>query len=245
MKLIYFAFFVLASSVFDPLHSVRADSLDSSSENSSNKKALPVEEIRDFVEVFQKIKDDYVRPMTNENLMESAMRGMVGQLDPHSSFLNAKHYAELQEGTSGQFGGLGVEISIEDEAIVVIAPIDDSPAKKAGILAGDIVTKVNNTPVSGFGIENAVRRMKGKPGTIVTITIQRKGHSEPINFKIKRSLIDRKSVKIKAIIPGYLYIRISHFQIQTGKELSIKVKQFLTSAWGAVMVYLSHPTEVK
>ena len=224
MNLFYFFFVFISIAI---LSLSNAD--DNTSPNSgldNIKTELPLDEIRDFVEIFNKVKTDYVEALNDSNLMEKALRGLISELDPHSSFLSEEHYTDLRENTSGKFGGLGIEIGLKKDAIIVISPIDDTPAEKAGILPGDIITKVDNSPVGGLGIENAARRIKGPPGTKVSITLERTGHSKALNFEIKRALIDNKSVTIKKLPPGYLYVRISQFQTSTGNELATKLTKF-------------------
>jgi len=224
MNLFYFFLVFIPVAVLSLSNADENPSLNSELDNVKNE--LPLDEIRDFVEIFNKVKTDYVEPLNDSKLMEKALRGLISELDPHSSFLSEEHYADLRENTSGKFGGLGIEIGLKKDVIVVISPIDDTPAQKAGILAGDVITKVDNSPVGGLGIENAARRIKGPPGTKVTITIERSGNPKELNFEIKRALINNKSVTIRKLPPGYLYVRISQFQISTGNELATKLASF-------------------
>lgn len=180
---------------------------------------LPLDELRTFTEVFSKIKNDYVEEVDDRKLLEDAIRGMLAGLDPHSSYLDKKSYEELQEGTSGEFGGLGIEVGMEDGFIKVISPIDDTPAQKAGIKAGDLIIKLDDTPVKGLSLNDAVSRMRGKPGTEITLTVVRNGEDKPLKITIVRDIIKVNSVRARTLEPGYGYLRISSFQANTGPDL--------------------------
>ena len=140
---------------------------------------LPVEELRAFADVFNAIKQGYVEPVEDKKLITSAISGMLSGLDPHSAYLDADAFKELQVGTQGQFGGLGIEVGMEDGFVKVISPIEDTPAFRAGIKAGDLIVKLDDTPVKGLSLGDAVKRMRGKPNTKITLTIARKGESKP------------------------------------------------------------------
>ena len=179
---------------------------------------LPVDEIRAFAEVFAKIKKDYVENVEDSVLLEYAIRGMLEGLDPHSSYLDEEAYLNLQEGTSGQFGGLGIEVGMEDGFIKVISPIDDTPAQKAGLQAGDLIIRLDDTPVKGMSLNDAVERMRGEPGTDITLTIIRDGADKPLKVTITRDVIKVKSVRTQILEPGFGYLRISHFQSRTAED---------------------------
>ena len=215
-----FAFITLFFLITGPSWSETGDAKPSDQNLQPLDNNMPLKEISDFVEVFQKIKKDYVESLSDGEIMEKALQGLSGQLDPHSSFLNKRNYTDLKENTSGKFGGIGIEIGLRKDAIVVISPVDNSPAKTAGILPGDIITKVDNSPISNLGIENAAKKIKGSPGSRVKVTIRREGEAEPLNFEIIRSLINNKSVSIKQLTSGIMYIRISQFQTSTGEALA-------------------------
>lgn len=185
---------------------------------------LPLDELRTFTEVFAKIKNDYVEPVDDRKLLEDAIRGMLAGLDPHSTYLDAESYNDLQEGTSGEFGGLGIEVGMEDGFIKVISPIDDTPAQKAGVKAGDLIIKLDDTPVKGMALNDAVNRMRGKPGTNITLTILRSGEEKPLQFTITRDVIKINSVRARTLEPGYGYVRISSFQAKTGQELGTELE---------------------
>lgn len=180
---------------------------------------LPLEELRTFTEVFAKIKSEYVETVDDKTLLENAVRGMLSGLDPHSSYLDAKDFEELQVGTSGEFGGLGIEVGMEDGLVKVIAPIDDTPAHRAGVQAEDLIVRLDDTPVQGLELSDAVNLMRGKPGTDITLTIIRKGEDKPIQAVITRAIIKVQSVKSHMLEPGFGYLRISQFQTQTGAKL--------------------------
>lgn len=180
---------------------------------------IPLDEIRTFTEVFSKIKNDYVEPVDDRKLLEDAIRGMLAGLDPHSAYLDKESYEELQEGTTGEFGGLGIEVGMEDGFIKVISPIDDTPAQKAGVKSGDLIIKLDETPVKGLSLNDAVNRMRGKPGTEITLTIIREGEEKPLQLTIVRDIIKVNSVRSKTLEPGYGYLRISSFQANTGPDL--------------------------
>ena len=181
---------------------------------------LPVEELRAFTEVFGRIKSDYVEPVADKKLITEAITGMVAGLDPHSSYLDADAFRELQVGTQGEFGGLGIEVGMEDGYVKVVSPIDDSPAARANIKPGDLIIKLDETPVKGMSLNDAVKRMRGKPNTQITLTIARKGEAKPIIVTLTRAVIKIQSVKSKLIEPGYAYFRITQFQEQTGETLA-------------------------
>ncbi len=176
---------------------------------------LPVEELRTFSDVFGRIKNDYVVDVDDKELIENAIRGMLSGLDPHSSYLDAEEFTELQVGTTGQFGGLGIEVGMEDGFVKVIAPIDDTPAQRAGVKAGDLVIRLDDTPVKGMTLNEAVKIMRGKPGSTIVLTIVREGLDKPIKISITRDIIKVKSVRARMLDPGYGYLRISQFQSKT------------------------------
>ena len=180
---------------------------------------LPLEDLRTFTEIFAKIKNDYVEPIEDKALLENAIRGMLAGLDPHSAYLVPADYKELQAGTSGEFGGLGIEVGMEDGFVKVISPIDDTPADRAGVEAGDLVIRLDDTPVKGMALSDAVKIMRGKPGTDIVLTIVREGADKPLNITITRDVIRVTSVKSKLLDPGYGYVRISQFQSRTGDNL--------------------------
>jgi len=181
--------------------------------------SLPIEELRAFTEVFGAIKTNYVEPVEDKKLITEAINGMLTGLDPHSSYLDAEAFRELQVGTQGQFGGLGIEVGMEDGFVKVISPIEDTPAHKAGIKPGDLIIKLDETPVKGMTLNDAVKKMRGKPNTSITLTITRKGEATPLIVTLTRAVIRVQSVKSKTIEPGYAWIRISQFQEATAEHM--------------------------
>ena len=186
---------------------------------------LPVAQIRTFAEVFAKIKKDYVEDVEDGTLLENAIKGMLEGLDPHSSYLDEDAYLDLQEGTSGEFGGLGIEVGMEDGFIKVISPIDDTPAQKAGLQSGDLIIRLDETPVKGMSLTDAVTRMRGEPGTDITLTVIRDGVEKPLKFTITRDVIKVKSVRVQTLEPGFGYLRISHFQTRTAEDARKALQQ--------------------
>lgn len=185
---------------------------------------LPLQELHAFTEVLEKIKNDYVEPVEDKELLESAIRGMVSGLDPHSSYLNAEAYHELQLGTTGQFGGLGIEVGMENGFVKVISPIDDTPAQRAGVQSGDLIIRLDETAVKGLSLNDAVKLMRGKPGTKIVLTVIREGQEQPLKFTLVRDVVKVKSVKKELFDEGYAYIRISQFQTQTQDNLVDAIK---------------------
>ena len=181
---------------------------------------LPLEELRMFAEVFGRIKSAYVEPVTDEQLLEDAIRGMVAGLDPHSSYLAPDDFGSLQESTSGRFGGLGIEVGMKDGFIHVISPIDDTPASRAGLQSGDLIIKIDDTPVQGMGLSEAVDLLRGEIGTSVRLSIMRDSADAPFEVEIERAAIKSSSVKSRLLADGYGYVRISQFQANTGEELN-------------------------
>jgi len=180
---------------------------------------LPLEELRTFSEVFGRIKNDYVEPVDDRALLESAIRGMLSGLDPHSSYLNKDEYRDLQVGTTGEFGGLGIEVGMDNGFIKVISPIDDTPAARAGLKSGDLISRIDDRPVKGMSLNEAVNLMRGKPGAEITLTIVREGTERPFEVKMVRDVIHVASVKSRTLEPGYVYVRVAHFQSRTTEDL--------------------------
>ncbi|WP_152226938.1 S41 family peptidase [Pseudomonas sp. SCB32] len=178
---------------------------------------LPLDELRTFAEVLDRVKAAYVEPVDDKTLIENAIKGMLSNLDPHSAYLGPEEFAELQESTSGEFGGLGIEVGSEDGFVKVISPIDDTPAAKAGIQPGDLIVKIDGKPTKGQSMNEAVDSMRGKAGSPITLTIVR-GGGKPFDVELKRAIIKVKSVKSQMLEPGYGYLRITQFQVNTGEE---------------------------
>ncbi len=181
---------------------------------------LPVEELRAFSNVFGRIKSDYVEPVSDKTLITSAINGMLSGLDPHSAYLDADSFKELQVGTQGEFGGLGIEVGMEDGLVKVISPIEDTPAYKAGIKSGDLIIKLDDKLVKGLTLGEAVKLMRGKPGSTILLSILRKNEPKPLQINVTRAVIKVRSVKSKLVEPGYAFVRITQFQEHTGENLA-------------------------
>ena len=186
---------------------------------SAAKTSLPLNQLQTFSEVYLKIKQNYVDDISDKEIFDNAIKGMLEGLDPHSTFLNEKDFEDLQIGTKGEFGGLGIEVTMEEGFVKVITPIDDTPAYRAGIKAGDLIIEIDNNSVKGLSLNQAVDLMRGKVGTDIFLTIARKGENAPLEIKITRDKIKVQSVKYEIIDKHYGYIRISSFQNKTGKNL--------------------------
>jgi carboxyl-terminal processing protease len=180
---------------------------------------LPIEELRTFADVFGAIKQGYVEPVEDKKLITYAISGMLSNLDPHSAYLDADAFKDLQVSTQGEFGGLGIEVGMEDGFVKVVSPIEDTPAYRAGIKAGDLIIKLDDTPVKGMTLADAVKKMRGKPKTSIKLTVARKGEPKPLEFTIVRDKIKVQSVKSKSVEPGYGYLRVTQFQEETASDV--------------------------
>jgi carboxyl-terminal processing protease len=188
-------------------------------ERDQEKFSVPLDELRTFTDVYARIKTDYVVEVGDKKLLEYAIRGMLAGLDPHSAYLDADEFRELEIGTTGEFGGLGIEVGMENGFVKVISPIDDTPAQRAGVKAGDLIVRLNEKPVKGMSLTDAVNLMRGKKGTDITLTIVREGVDEPVTLSITRDIIRVKSVKDQLLEPGFGYVRITSFQAKTTQSL--------------------------
>ena len=195
---------------------------DTSQDNAAIDEAgqLPLEDLRTFSLVLEQFRAAYVEPVSDKTLLENAIRGMLGELDPHSTYLDETDFNDLKNMTSGEFGGLGIEVGAADGFIKIIAPLDDTPASRAGIHAGDIIIKIDAKSVQGMAIHDAIDLMRGKVGTPIALTIMREKQEQPLEFNLVREIIKTRSVKEKFLAPGYAYIRIAQFQASTTEELT-------------------------
>ena len=193
---------------------------------------LPTAELRTFTEVFDRIKKNYVEEVDDKTLIENAIRGMLSGLDPHSTYMDESSYKDLREGTKGEFGGLGIQVGMEDGFVKVISPIDDTPAYRAGVKAGDLIIRLDNQPVKGLSLGQAVNLMKGKPGTAILLTIVREGEEKPLKIKVVRDIIRTKSVRSKLYNEHYGYVRITTFQVNTASDLLKELKTLRKAAGG-------------
>lgn len=205
---------------------------------------LPLDELRTFADVFNQIRVSYVEEVDDKTLLENAIRGMLAGLDPHSTYLDAKSFDDLQVNTTGEFGGLGLEVGMEDGFVKVITPIDDTPAQKAGIEAGDLIVKLDGKPVKGMSLNEAVEAMRGPRGSEIELTIVREGLSQPFSVKLKRDIIKVVSVRSRSLEPGFGYVRIAQFQANTGSEFRKavdKLKQANQPLKGLVLDLRNNP----
>lgn len=185
----------------------------------SQPRPLPIEEVRLFAEALEAIRTAYVREIDDQTLINYAIRGMLAGLDPHSAYLSSDDYDSLQENTEGQFGGLGIEVGEENGYIKVITPIDDSPAARAGVMPGDLIVEINGRPVREMLVNDAVELLRGEPGSAVRVTLMRENEVEPIDLTLTREIISAVSVRHRTLEPGYGYIRIAQFRVNTGQEV--------------------------
>ena len=195
---------------------------------------LPLSELQTFVEILNRVQQDYVEQVDDDTLLESAIRGMLSGLDPHSAYLDADEFKDITISTSGKFGGLGIEVQGQNGFVRVIAPIDDTPAQRAGVEAGDLIIKVNEKPVKGLTLTESVRLMRGEPGTKVTLEVLREGESQPLQIDIVRDIIEVRSVRSRMLEPGYGYLRISTFTGGTGRLLEEELQKLRERNEGAL-----------
>jgi carboxyl-terminal processing protease len=195
-----------------------------------NSETLPWEDARLLAEVLERVKQDYVDKVDDHDLMESAIRGMVSALDPHSAFLDSDEYDEIRISTTGNYSGVGIEVTMEDEGVKVVAPIDGTSAAKAGIHPGDMIVAIDGVPIDTSGLNDAISRMRGKAGTSVKVTVKRAGTEAPVDFMLERSNVQVHSVKSELLEPGYGYVRITHFSETTGGDLSKAIATLKSSS---------------
>jgi carboxyl-terminal processing protease len=195
----------------------------------AEKTPIPLSQIRTFAEIFTRIKLNYVEPISDEQLLEYAIEGMLGGLDPHSVYLKGERYNDLNEGTTGAFSGLGMEVIMEDGFVKVVAPIDDTPAAEAGIMTGDLIIRMDGKTVTGLSLSEATERMRGEPGTKITITILRESEPDPFDVELTRALVRLNSVKRKRLSDSIGYLRVTQFQIATAENFRKELKQLRES----------------
>ncbi|CEK09691.1 S41 family peptidase [Legionella hackeliae] len=215
-----------------PAFTAAADTSSSTSEDTTTTKKIPMEDVQRFSNAIGQIKKYYVKPVDDKELFDNAIRGMLNGLDPHSTYLDEDAFKELQTSTSGEFGGLGIEVTMEDGVVKVVTPLVDTPAFKAGIKAGDYIIKLGNRSVQGISLKEAVDLMRGKEGTTLDLTILRKGESKPLVFSLIREKILIKSVKSKLLDDGYGYVRLTQFQAMTGEDMEKAIAQLKQEAGG-------------
>lgn len=201
-------------------------------EDQSSTKQIPMEDVQRFSNAIGEIKKYYVKPVDDKELFDNAIRGMLSGLDPHSTYLDEDAFKELQTSTSGEFGGLGIEVTMEDGVVKVVTPLVDTPAFKAGIKAGDYIIKLGSKSVQGISLKDAVDLMRGKEGTTLDLTILRKGENKPLTFSLVREKIMIKSVKSKLLDDGYGYVRLTQFQALTGQDMEKAIAQLKQQSGG-------------
>lgn len=188
---------------------------------------LPLEELRTFTRVYDHVRNGYVDEIDDAKLLEYAIKGMIAELDPHSAYLDKEAFADLQASTSGEFGGIGLEVSLEEGFVKVVTPIDDSPSAKAGIMSGDIVVRIDDNPVKGMDLNKAINLMRGPKNTPIKITVMREGVDQPLEFDLMRDIIKVPSVRTRTLEQDFFYVRIAQFQLDTGKETAQKLREQL------------------
>ncbi len=179
---------------------------------------IPLKEIQEFTEILERVKRDYVEEVDDSELMEHAIRGMLSGLDPHSSYLDAEQFREMQVSTSGRFGGLGIEVQMQDGFVKVVAPIDDTPAQRAGLEPGDLIIRLDEKQVKGMDLNEAVKIMRGDPGTTITLTVVREGRDQPFEVDIERAIIRVTSVRSRMLDDDFGYLRVSQFNAEASKN---------------------------
>ncbi len=195
---------------------------------------LPLNELRSFTEVFSRIKTDYVEPVEDKKLLEDAVQGMLAGLDPHSAYLDADSFKDMRVETEGQFGGLGIEVTMENGFVKVVSPIEDTPAARGGVKPGDLIIRLDDKAVKGLTLTEAVRLMRGKPGSDITLTIVREGATKPLKITLTRAVIKIQSVKSRMLESGFGYVRVTQFQAGTDKGLAEALKKLETENKGTL-----------
>jgi carboxyl-terminal processing protease len=205
------------------------DTTTATSATNDQNAELPLKDLRLFTRIFEHIRRSYVDPISDQQLLENAIKGMLGEMDPHSAYLDAEIFENIQESTQGEFTGVGIEMTTENGFIKVITPIDDTPAQKAGILAGDIIIKIDQESIQGFSNHEAAEKIRGAAGSSVVFTIIRENNDQPIDITVTRDIIRSISVKGRVIDDAIGYIRIAQFQANTGTEFVRTVKKLRTN----------------
>jgi len=193
---------------------------------------LPFKDLQTFVEILNRVKADYVEPVEDKVLLENAVRGMLTGLDPHSAYLDQEEFKEMNIATSGRFGGLGIEVQMQNGFVRVVSPIDDTPAAKAGMQPGDLIVKIDDTPTKGLELSEAVQKMRGEPGSKIVLTVVREGAAAPLTVPMERAIINVASVRGRMLEPGMGYLRVSSFTTETGASLDKELKKLKKEAGG-------------
>lgn len=208
-------------------HGVFADRGAASAETS-----LPLQDLQAFVEILNRVKTEYVEAVDDKTLLDNAVRGMLSGLDPHSSFLDAEEFKDMSIATSGKFGGLGIEVQMHNGFVRVVSPIDDTPAAAAGVQPGDLIVRIDDQPVKGMELSEAVDLMRGEPGTKVKLVIARENTPQPIDLELTRAVIQVTSVRSRLLSPTLGYLRISSFTTETGRSVESEIAKMKTAAEG-------------
>lgn len=230
-KLSYSALVALfAASSFFPITLLAEEGQEDSSQPTQQR--IPMEDVQRFSNAISEIKKYYVKPVSDKELFDNAIRGMLSGLDPHSSYLDENDFKELQTATNGEFGGLGIEVTMEEGVIKVVTPLVDTPAFKAGIKAGDYIIKLGPKSVQGLELKDAVELMRGKPGSTIELTILRKGVNKPLTFTLVREKIQIKSVKSRLLDNQYGYVRLTQFQTMTNHDMEQAIAELKKQSGG-------------
>jgi len=208
-----------------PLVFAQSSSEPVDSEDQDTVSVLPLEDLRVFTRAYDMIRSAYVKEIDDRTLLEYAIRGMLDELDPHSSYLDATSYEDLQVNTTGEFGGVGIEVGMEDGFVKVIAPIDETPAARGGVESGDLIIKIDGNSVKGLTLNAAVEKMRGPKGSDITITIVREGVESPFDLTLTRDVVKVRSVRAEIKEEQFAYIRIAQFQLQTGRDVEKEFKK--------------------
>ncbi|MGB2259506.1 MAG: S41 family peptidase [Porticoccaceae bacterium] len=200
---------------------------EAESQPGTEQQRLPLRELRLFTQVFEQIRLGYVEEVSDTELLDNAIAGLLTELDPHSVYLNREDYGELQEHANGEYGGLGLEVGTDNGAIRVVSPIDDTPAAKAGIQAGDLIVKMNDNPVRGMSLQKAVDKLRGEKGTSIKLTLYREGEKGPLDIEVVRDVIQVSAVRSRVLEPGYGYIRVSQFQTKAGADFVAALEELI------------------
>jgi carboxyl-terminal processing protease len=218
-------FFIVQPSLAQQASDTAVSDYSIDTEVTVDKAPLPLKDLQLFTLIFDQIRRSYVEPISDQDLLENAIKGMLQELDPHSSYLDGSHFSSLKETTQGHFSGVGIEIGSDNGYIKVITPIDETPAEKAGIEAGDLIIKLDGQSIRGFSISQAAKLMRGSKGSPVTLTLVRKGRDKPFDITVIRDRIQTRSVRSKIIEEDFGYVRVSQFQANTGAEFANQINQ--------------------
>lgn len=223
---------IINFSIYSPIYASEDENLTTATNEELEESPVNMQEIQRFSNALNLIKKYYVSPTSDKELFDNAIRGMLSGLDPHSSYLDEKDYRDLQIATNGEFGGLGIEVTMEHGAIKVITALVDTPAFKAGIKPGDYIIKLGKTAVQGLELKDAVNLMRGKPGSTIDLTVIRMGAQKPMNYKLTREIIEVKSVKSEIFNKNYGYLRITQFQATTDKDMEAAIQSMKQKTQG-------------